>query len=169
MIRISSYALKSGFQRLLTPVMERLITMRVTPNGITLFTCVLCLLYALAMTMPVMTHILLLMMPLLVVYADLCGIGGGMLIGTTFLDQPPSVYIEHTLDRIELKDLAKGFIKGQCYAVVIATVGCLRGLQTRQGAQGVGRSATSAVVSAIFLIIVVDAVLTIIFYILDWQ
>ena len=54
-------------------------------------------------------------------------------------------------------------IKGECYAVVIAAVGCLRGLQTRMGAQGVGLSATSAVVSGIFLIIVVDAVLTVLF------
>jgi phospholipid/cholesterol/gamma-HCH transport system permease protein len=47
---------------------------------------------------------------------------------------------------------------------VIGVVGCLRGLQTREGAQGVGLSATAAVVTAIFWVICVDAVLTVVFY-----
>ncbi len=107
---------------------------------------------------------LLLMMPLLVVFADLAGVFGGMVIGTTYLDQPIGVYLGNTIARIGLWDVGQGLIKGEAYAIVIAAVGCLRGLQTGKGAQGVGVSATSAVVSGIFLIIVVDAILTVIFH-----
>lgn len=106
---------------------------------------------------------LLLTMPLLVTFASFCGIAGGLLIGITSLDLPTSVYLNETVQRLTVWHATQGYIKGECYAVVIAAVGCLRGLQTRTGAQGVGLSATSAVVSGIFLIIVVDAILTVIF------
>lgn len=107
---------------------------------------------------------LLLTMPLLVTFANFCGIGGGLLIGVTSLDLPASVYLNETVQRLTVWHAAQGYIKGECYAVVIAAVGCLRGLQTRTGAQGVGLSATSAVVSGIFLIIVADALLTVLFH-----
>ena len=104
------------------------------------------------------------MMPLLCVFADLAGIAGGLFIGTTSLDMPPDVYLRRTLDNITLWHATQGLIKGEAYALVIASIGCLRGLQTKQGAQGVGLSATSAVVTCIFYVIVVDAVLTVIFH-----
>ncbi len=107
---------------------------------------------------------LLLTMPLLVTFASFCGIGGGLLIGVTSLDLPVNVYLNETVQRLTMWHAAQGYIKGECYAVVIAAVGCRRGLQTKTGAQGVGLSATSAVVSGIFLIIVVDAVLTVLFH-----
>src|SRR6185503_20198490 len=103
---------------------------------------------------------LLLMMPLLVTFADFCGIAGGMLIGVTTVGLPVHLYLHESVERLTVWHAVQGLIKGECYAVVIAAVGCLRGLQTKSGAQGVGLSATSAVVSGIFLIIVVDAVLT---------
>jgi phospholipid/cholesterol/gamma-HCH transport system permease protein len=65
---------------------------------------------------------------------------------------------------VDLWGATQGLIKGEAYAVCIAAVGCYRGLRTEQGAQGVGLSATSAVVSSIFLIIVSDAVLTVLFH-----
>jgi phospholipid/cholesterol/gamma-HCH transport system permease protein len=107
---------------------------------------------------------LLLTMPLLVTFASFCGIAGGLLIGMTSLDLPATVYLNETVQRLTVWHAAQGYIKGECYAIVIAAVGCLRGLQTKTGAQGVGLSATSAVVTGIFLIIVVDAVLTVIFH-----
>jgi phospholipid/cholesterol/gamma-HCH transport system permease protein len=107
---------------------------------------------------------LLLMMPLLVTFASFCGIAGGLLIGTTSLELPASLYLKETVEHLTLWRAAQGYIKAECYAVVIAGVGCLRGLQTRVGAQGVGLAATSAVVSSIFFIVVVDGVLTVIFY-----
>jgi phospholipid/cholesterol/gamma-HCH transport system permease protein len=60
-------------------------------------------------------------------------------------------------------DVLEGLIKSAVFAVLIAAVGCFRGLQTEGGAQGVGRATTSAVVSGILLVIVADTVLTIVF------
>ena len=104
------------------------------------------------------------MMPLLVTFAIFCGVLGGMLIGVTSVGLPMNVYLHETVESLRLWSVAQGFIKAECYAIVIAAVGCLRGLRTQTGAQGVGLSATSAVVTSIFLIIVVDAVLTVFFH-----
>jgi phospholipid/cholesterol/gamma-HCH transport system permease protein len=109
---------------------------------------------------------LVLMMPLLVLFADACGVLGGMLVCTTSLDMTVSTYMRHTIDSVTLWTFTQGMIKGESYAIVIASVGCLRGLQTKQGAQGVGLATTSAVVTAILLLIVVDAILTTIFSVL---
>ena len=106
---------------------------------------------------------LLLVMPLLVIIADLSGVFGGLLIGTLSLDLSIESYVQKSLDAVGLREFFEGLVKAQCYAIVVAAVGCLRGLQTRKGAQGVGTAATSAVVTGIFLIICVDALLTIIF------
>jgi phospholipid/cholesterol/gamma-HCH transport system permease protein len=106
---------------------------------------------------------LVLTMPLLVTFASFCGIAGGMLVGVGSLGIPIHAYLNETVVNLNFWRVSQGYIKGECYAVVIASVGCLRGLQTRTGAQGVGLSATSAVVTSIFLIIVVDAVLTVLF------
>jgi phospholipid/cholesterol/gamma-HCH transport system permease protein len=108
---------------------------------------------------------LLVTMPLLVTFANFCGILGGFTIATTLMNIPPAAYVHATIERLTLWHAAQGYIKGETYAVVIAGVGCLRGLQTRVGAQGVGLSATSAVVSGIFLIIVADAILTVLFHV----
>jgi phospholipid/cholesterol/gamma-HCH transport system permease protein len=109
---------------------------------------------------------LVLMMPFLVIFADACGVLGGLLVGVTSLGMTVSTYMRHTTDSVSLWNFAQGMIKGEAYAIVIASVGCLRGLQTRQGAQGVGLATTSAVVTAILLLIVVDALLTTIFSVL---
>jgi phospholipid/cholesterol/gamma-HCH transport system permease protein len=109
---------------------------------------------------------LLLMMPVLVTFACFCGVLGGLVIGVTTVGLPVHLYVRETLD--SLRDLSvlqnlEGLIKGEFYAVVIAAIGCLRGLQTKSGAQGVGLSATSAVVTGLLFIILVDAALTVVF------
>ena len=106
---------------------------------------------------------LFVMMPLLVGFADLCGIAGGVVVGITVLDLPLGVYLDQTVESLGVWDLAQGLLRAQCYAIVVASVGCLRGLQTRQGAQGVGVATTSAVVSGILLIIIVNAVIAVVF------
>jgi phospholipid/cholesterol/gamma-HCH transport system permease protein len=109
------------------------------------------------------------MVPILVVFADACGLMGGCAIGLTALDMTVAQYIQRSFARVDLWGATQGIIKGEAYAIAIAAVGCLRGLQTRQGAQGVGLSATSAVVSSIFMIIVLDAALTAVFtYVRPW-
>jgi len=107
---------------------------------------------------------LLAMMPFLIVFADIFGVFGGLLVGVTFLDLPVGIYIDQTISRLVLWDVGQGMIRAECYAVVISAVGCLRGLQTRQGAQGVGTSTTSAVVSGILLVILTNSVLAVVFY-----
>jgi phospholipid/cholesterol/gamma-HCH transport system permease protein len=109
---------------------------------------------------------LTLMMPLLALYANCLGILGGMLVSATVLDIPPSAYWVETQTVIDLSDLSSGLIKSVAFGVIVATAGCLRGLQCERSAAGVGRAATSAVVTGILLIIVADAVFAVLFNVL---
>jgi phospholipid/cholesterol/gamma-HCH transport system permease protein len=116
----------------------------------------------------VVTRILaaLLMMPLLTLFADLIGILGGALTMITF--NIPIVSFLHEVDSlVDVKDLLAGLAKAPVFAVLIAGVGCLRGLQTQTGASAVGISATRAVVSSIILLVIVDGVYAFVYYLLD--
>ncbi len=107
---------------------------------------------------------MIVMMPFLVLFADICGLVGGVVVGVTVLELPLGVYLRQTMESLVIWDVGQGLIRAECYAVVVAAVGCLRGLQTKQGAQGVGVSTTSAVVSGILLIIITNAILAILFH-----
>ena len=109
---------------------------------------------------------LILMTPLLCLYADLMGILGGALIGVTILDLPPITYLQQTQGAIRLTDFAGGLIKGAVYGAVVAIVGCLRGLQCGRSSAAVGLATTSAVVTSIVFIIVSMAVLTVVYNVL---
>jgi phospholipid/cholesterol/gamma-HCH transport system permease protein len=74
------------------------------------------------------------------------------------------LYLRYVLTSIELRDVLAGVIKSVAFATIIAHVGCLEGLRVRGGPEAVGRSTTMAVVRSTFLVIVVDAVFTTIFY-----
>jgi len=116
----------------------------------------------------VVTRILaaLLMMPLLTLFADLIGILGGALTMITF--NIPIVSFLHEVDSlVDVKDLVAGLAKAPVFAIIIAGVGCLRGLQTQTGASAVGISATRAVVSSIVLLVVVDGIYAFVYYLLD--
>ncbi len=116
----------------------------------------------------VVTRILaaLLMMPLLTLFADLIGILGGAITMITF--NIPIVSFLHEVDSlVDVKDLLAGLAKAPVFAVLIAGVGCLRGLQTQTGASAVGISATRAVVSSIVLLVVVDGMYAFVYYLLD--
>jgi phospholipid/cholesterol/gamma-HCH transport system permease protein len=76
--------------------------------------------------------------------------------------------MQEAYDILNLSDVLTGLVKGFAFSVLIAAVGCLRGLQTGQGADSVGRQTTSAVVSGLFLIIFADAIFTVIFHVFDW-
>jgi len=95
--------------------------------------------------------------PLLTLFADLFGILGGLLVGVWGLDLTVFTYITETQKALDLFDLISSLIKAAFFAVLIAGIGCQRGFQVRGGAQGVGSATTSAVVAAIFLIIVTDS------------
>ena len=108
------------------------------------------------------------MMPLLALYADCVGILGGMAVAAGVLDIPPSAYWIETLSIVDLSDLNSGLIKSLAFGLLIGLSGCLRGLQAERSAAGVGRAATSAVVTAILLIIVADALFAVVFNMLGW-
>jgi len=106
---------------------------------------------------------LVLMTPLLVVYADIMGIGGGMLVGTCMLGVSPRVFLHQALSQVTLWICAQGLIKGTSFGIVVALAGCLRGMRCGRSASAVGEAATDAVVTAIVWIVVTDAVWTFIF------
>jgi len=108
----------------------------------------------------------LLMVPLLSLYANLVGILAGGLTMLSF--NIPLVTYFHEVDSIvDMKDFLVGMVKTPVFATLIAGIGCLRGLQTQTGASAVGISATRAVVSGIVLLVAVDGIFAVIYYILD--
>ena len=107
---------------------------------------------------------LIIVVPLLTLYADLFGILGGLLVGVIGLDMSFHMYIIQSLKAVTVFDVVTSLIKAAVFAVLIAGIGCQRGFQARAGAQDVGKFTTSAVVSAIFLIVVADSFFAIIFY-----
>jgi phospholipid/cholesterol/gamma-HCH transport system permease protein len=107
---------------------------------------------------------LLVMLPCLTLCADLVGILGGLTVSTLGLGLPAQVYVRQTRLAISIGDVGTGLIKSVAFAILIAGVGCLRGFQARAGAESVGRVTTSAIVAGIFLIIVADAIFTVLFH-----
>jgi phospholipid/cholesterol/gamma-HCH transport system permease protein len=109
---------------------------------------------------------LLVMMPLLALWADLLGIGGGFLTAWLTLDISMVEYYNQTINSITLRHFGVGIFKATIFGYLIAFSGCLRGMQCGRSASAVGTAATSAVVTAIVLIVVSDSIMTIIFKIL---
>ncbi len=105
----------------------------------------------------------ILVVPLLTIFADVFAILGGLLVGLG-LDLTVYTYIQQTRTSIDVSDILTSLLKSAVFAVLIAGIGCQRGFQVSGGAESVGASATSAVVSAIFLIIVADSAFAIIFH-----
>jgi phospholipid/cholesterol/gamma-HCH transport system permease protein len=109
---------------------------------------------------------LMLMMPLLTLYADLVGIFGGLLVGVGALDLGFMQYVEQTRSALEVRHFAAGLFKGSVYGVIVALAGCLRGMQCGRSAAAVGDATTSAVVMGIVGIIVSCGVITIVYDVL---
>lgn len=107
---------------------------------------------------------LTLMLPCLTLCADLVGILGGLTVATLGLGLPAQVYMRQIRVALRPWDVYSGLMKSLAFAVLVAGVGCLRGFQARSGAASVGQVTTSAIVAGIFLIIVTDAVFTIVFH-----
>ena len=101
---------------------------------------------------------LFVMLPLLVVYADLVGIGGGMGVSMALLNLTPTQFTHGLLAAVQISDTMLGIFKAMIFGVIIGMAGCLKGLKTGSDAGAVGRSATSAVVLAITFIILSNAV-----------
>lgn len=102
-------------------------------------------------------------MPVLVLIADFFGLLGGLMIGGWYVDMPPAVYTAR-LHLVMLPiDFFWGVLKGVVFAVIIANVGCFMGMRVRGGAAEVGQSTTAAVVTSVFLVIVADALISLLY------
>ncbi len=106
------------------------------------------------------------MTPLLALYSNALGMVGGMAVALGLLDIQPSAYWAEMQTAVDMSDLAVGVIKAGAFGLIIGLSGCLRGLQAERSAAGVGRAATSAVVTAILLLVVADALFAVVFNIL---
>ena len=111
---------------------------------------------------------LFVMTPLLALYASFLGILGGALVGVTLLDLSWHGYIAQTLSALNPVFFAKGLIKAAVFGVLVAMAGCLRGMQCGRSAEAVGVVTTSAVVTSLVLIVVADAIITVIYDALKW-
>ena len=105
---------------------------------------------------------LILMMPLLCIFADLIAIAGGFLVSTLMLDVSPVVYLDRTVASITLAGFLLGIFKGSFFGVLVALTGCLRGMQCGTNAAAVGLATTSAVVTGITWIIASDGIFAVI-------
>ena len=106
-------------------------------------------------------------MPLLTIMANFVGILGGTFIGVVSLDIPATVFLNQVASSLFLKDLLTGLVKSASFAWLITIISVHHGLNFSGGAEGVGRATTSAVVSSLFGIIILDAFWGIVFY-LKW-
>jgi len=103
--------------------------------------------------------------PVLAMLMNLAGLIGGAVVFLS-LDFPLVTYVNRVVDAVSLADFLGGLFKALIFGIIVAAVGCLRGLQTKTGAGAVGESTTSSVVSGIVLIAFIDGIFGVIFYML---
>jgi len=109
---------------------------------------------------------LMVMLPILVFYADIMGLLGGMVMATTVLDISLTTFLKQLQGAVNLTTFAIGMIKAPVFAFLIALVGCFEGFNVSGSAESVGQKTTASVVEGIFLVIVFDAAFSILFSIL---
>ena len=105
---------------------------------------------------------LVLMMPLLCIYADLMGILGGMIVGVGMLDIDVELYLNQTQKALSLTHFWIGMVHAVVFGILVALAGCLRGIQCGRSASAVGDATTSAVVTSIVAIVVATAIITVV-------
>jgi phospholipid/cholesterol/gamma-HCH transport system permease protein len=105
---------------------------------------------------------LILMMPLLCLFANLISILGGFMVSSLMLDVSPVLYLDRTIHSISLFSFSIGVFKGGFFGVIVALTGCLRGMQCGTNAAAVGQATTSAVVTGITWIIASDGIFAVI-------
>lgn len=110
---------------------------------------------------------LMVMLPVLTVFGMFIGLAGGWSICRFALDMHTVGYIDRILAAATPLDLYAGMAKSLVFAWLIATISCRRGLDVRGGAEGVGRSTTSSVVSSIIIMLLANALLTALFFVLE--
>lgn len=106
---------------------------------------------------------LMLTLPLLAFFADLMGLFGGAVMSWVVLDIGPDLFISRLNDAVSIWSFWTGMIKAPVFAMIIALIGCFEGMNVSGSAESVGQHTTRAVVEAIFLVIVIDALFSIFF------
>ena len=106
----------------------------------------------------------MLTMPFLIVFANVAGITGGLLAAWQYLDITPEIFSNRMANIMLVKDLYTALVKSQVYAAIIVLTGSFYGFRVQRGAEGVGKVTTIAVVVAITLVILADAILGVVFY-----
>ena len=110
---------------------------------------------------------LVIALPLLTVFADVLGVFGGMIMASSQLGVSFSEFLDRMVKAVSITSYWVGIGKAPVFAAIIAVVGCFQGFRTRGGADSVGIHTTRSVVQAIFLVIVADALLSVVFSALD--
>ena len=101
-------------------------------------------------------------LPLLTVFADICSIFGGMVLANSYLDVSFTVFLDRIPEVMTVNTLIVGLSKTPIFALIIALTGCYQGFRVKGGADSVGKQTTVSVVQAIFLVIICDAIFSII-------
>jgi phospholipid/cholesterol/gamma-HCH transport system permease protein len=109
---------------------------------------------------------LVLMMPLLALFADAVGVLGGAVVGMVMLDLSATRYLEQTREALTMGYLLGGLFKATVYGALVAIAGCWRGMLSGRTAAAVGQATTSAVVVGILLIISAAGLFAVVFYVL---
>jgi phospholipid/cholesterol/gamma-HCH transport system permease protein len=101
-----------------------------------------------------------LMLPLLTLWGDAVGIFGGWLVAVGLFRANSFVYMDRTFQFLEVNDVTSGLIKAAVFGLILSATGCSKGFYTTGGAEGVGRSTTTAVVLGSLYILISDFFLT---------
>lgn len=107
-----------------------------------------------------------LMMPALVAYADALGLMGGLLVGVTLLDVDPTQFLDQVRSSVSLDHVLVGLVKAAAFGVVVAVTGTYYGIRCGRSAEAVGQATARSVVMGIVLVVVVDAVFTVLLHVI---
>ncbi len=110
---------------------------------------------------------LVIVLPLLTVFADVLGVFGGMLMAQAQLGVTYADFLDRFVKAVSVTAYLVGIGKAPVFGLIIAVVGCFQGFRTKGGADSVGRQTTKSVVQSIFLVIVADALFSVAFSALD--
>jgi phospholipid/cholesterol/gamma-HCH transport system permease protein len=110
---------------------------------------------------------LVIVLPLLTVFADVLGVFGGMIMARAQLDVGFDEFLDRFVKAVSISAYLIGICKAPVFAVIIAVIGCFQGFRTKGGAENVGRQTTRSVVQSIFLVVVADALFSVVFSALD--
>ena len=105
---------------------------------------------------------LMIALPLMIFFADIIGIAGGMIVSNIHLNISYAEFINRLQNVLDIKHVWIGLVKGPFFAWLIAMIGCFRGFQVSSNTESIGRYTTISVVNAIFFVIACDALFSVV-------